>query len=100
MGNVLISVHNVFTLLLISPFIHVFIPSSPPLFFCLSPEFLLSQLYLACGNLRDGVTISSGVEEIMKRGRVTVEDSLGDGSDKMATMVSIYLTDLCSFKRS
>ncbi|KAM9719569.1 glypican-1b [Menidia menidia] len=46
------------------------------------------KLFQACGNLREGGTSGTGAEESMKRGRVTVEDSLGDSSNKMAKLVS------------
>ncbi|XP_072220772.1 glypican-1-like [Leuresthes tenuis] len=51
-------------------------------------QMINSKLFQACGNLREGGTSSTGVEESMKRGRVTVEDRLGDSSNKMAKLVS------------
>ncbi|XP_038566133.1 glypican-1-like, partial [Micropterus salmoides] len=47
-----------------------------------------SKLFQACGNLREGGTSSTGVDDIMKRGRVTVEDKLGSSSNKMEKLVS------------
>ncbi|KAM4552312.1 glypican-1b [Odontesthes bonariensis] len=51
-------------------------------------QMINSKLFQACGNLREGGTSSTGVEESMKRGRDTVEDKLADSSNKMAKMVS------------
>ncbi|XP_069013370.1 glypican-1b [Embiotoca jacksoni] len=47
-----------------------------------------SKLFQACGNLREAGTSSTGVEEILKRGKVTVEDRLGASSSKMDKLVS------------
>lgn len=47
-----------------------------------------SKLFQACGNLREGGTSSTGVDEIMKRGRVTVEDRVGTSSSKIDKLVS------------
>lgn len=47
-----------------------------------------SKLFQACGNLKEGGTISTGVDEIMKRGRVTVEDRVGTSSSKIDKLVS------------
>ncbi|XP_040000369.1 glypican-1b isoform X2 [Xiphias gladius] len=47
-----------------------------------------SKLFQACGTLREGGTSSTGIDEIMKRGRVTVEDRLETTSNKMDKLVS------------
>lgn len=48
-----------------------------------------NKLFQACGSLREGGTSSTGVvDEIIKRGKVTVEDSLGSSSSKMDKLVS------------
>ncbi|XP_069579704.1 glypican-1-like [Brachyistius frenatus] len=47
-----------------------------------------SKLFQACGNLREAGTSSTGVEEILNRGKVTVEDRLGASSSKMDKLVS------------
>lgn len=51
-------------------------------------ETINSKLFQACGNLREGGTGSTGVEEILKKGKVTVEDRLGSSSSKMDKLVS------------
>ena len=52
---------------------------------------LLPQLFQACGNLREGGTSSTGADDIVKNGKVTVEDRLGTSTNKMEKLVSIYL---------
>uniref|UniRef100_A0A3P8WBY7 Glypican-1 n=1 Tax=Cynoglossus semilaevis TaxID=244447 RepID=A0A3P8WBY7_CYNSE len=48
-----------------------------------------SKLFQACGSLREGGTSSNtGVDESMKRGRVTVEDRLESTSGKIDKLVS------------
>ncbi|KAF0046999.1 glypican-1b [Scophthalmus maximus] len=62
-------------------------------------ETINSKLFQACGNLREGGTSSTGVDE-MKRGRVTVEDRLETSSNKMDKLVSdvtVRLRDLQSY---
>ncbi|XP_023261168.1 glypican-1-like [Seriola lalandi dorsalis] len=59
-----------------------------------------SKLFQACGNIREGGTSSTGVDDSMKRGRVTVEDRLEASSNKMNKMVSdvtVRLRDLQSY---
>ncbi|XP_028328900.1 glypican-1b [Gouania willdenowi] len=59
-----------------------------------------NKLFQACGPLREGGTSSTGVDEILKRGKVTVEDSLGEGANKMEKLVSdvtIRLRDMQSY---
>lgn len=51
-------------------------------------ETINSKLFQACGNIREGGTSSTGVDDIMKRGKVTVEDRLGSSSNKMDRLVS------------
>nr|XP_020504993.1 glypican-1-like [Labrus bergylta]XP_020504994.1 glypican-1-like [Labrus bergylta] len=51
-------------------------------------ETINSKLFQACGNLREGATSSTGVDEILKRGKVTVEDKLASSSSKMGRLVS------------
>ncbi len=51
------------------------------------------QLFQACGNLREGGTSSTGVNDFMTRGKVLVEDKLGYSSDKMDKLVSNYPTE-------
>ncbi|XP_060900587.1 glypican-1b [Labrus mixtus] len=51
-------------------------------------ETINSKLFQACGNLREGGTSSTGVDEILKRGKVTVEDKLASSSSKMGRLVS------------
>lgn len=51
-------------------------------------ETINSKLFQACGNLREGGTGSTGVEDILKKGKVTVEDRLGSSSSKMDKLVS------------
>ncbi|XP_037537598.1 glypican-1b [Nematolebias whitei] len=53
-----------------------------------------SKVFPACGNLRKEGSGSSGVEEIMKSGRVTVEDRLGGSSSKMSKLLSNVTTRL------
>ncbi|XP_018532264.1 glypican-1b [Lates calcarifer] len=63
-------------------------------------EPINSKLFQACGSLREGGTSSTGVDEIMKRGRVTVEDRLETNSNKMDKLVSdvtVRLRDLQSY---
>ncbi|XP_041658706.1 glypican-1b [Cheilinus undulatus] len=51
-------------------------------------ETINSKLFQACGNLRLGGTGSSGADEILKRGKVTVEDRLASSFSKMDKLVS------------
>ncbi|XP_074544816.1 glypican-1b [Halichoeres trimaculatus] len=51
-------------------------------------ETINSKLFQACGNLREGGSGGTGVEEILKKGKVTVEDRLGSSSSKMDKLVS------------
>ncbi|XP_059200184.1 glypican-1b [Centropristis striata] len=51
-------------------------------------ETINSKLFQACGNIREGGTSSTGGDDIMKRGKVTVEDRLGTSSNKMEKLVS------------
>lgn len=51
-------------------------------------ETINSKLFQACGNLREGGTSSAGFDDIVKRGKVTVEDKLGSSSDNMERLVS------------
>uniref|UniRef100_A0A1A7XQ78 Glypican-1 n=1 Tax=Iconisemion striatum TaxID=60296 RepID=A0A1A7XQ78_9TELE len=53
-----------------------------------------SKLFQACGNLRGGEASSTGDGEIVNRGSVTVEDRLGDTSDKMEKLISDVSTRL------
>ncbi|XP_056148640.1 glypican-1-like [Lampris incognitus] len=46
-----------------------------------------SKLFQACGNLREGGTSSTGLEEVLKRGRITVEDRTGPSTGKMEQLV-------------
>ncbi|XP_034559349.1 glypican-1b [Notolabrus celidotus] len=58
-------------------------------------ETVNSKLFQACGNLREGGTGSTGVEEILKRGKVTVEDKLGSSKmDKLVSDVTMRLRDM------
>ncbi|XP_041804397.1 glypican-1b [Chelmon rostratus] len=60
-------------------------------------ETINSKLFQACGNLREGGTSSTGVDESMKRGKVMVEDKLGSSSsrmDKLVSDVTMRLRDL------
>ncbi|XP_035525872.1 glypican-1b [Morone saxatilis] len=47
-----------------------------------------TKLFQSCGALREGGTSSTGVDDTMKRGKVTVEDKLGSSSNKMGKLVS------------
>ncbi|KAM3603922.1 uncharacterized protein V6R79_004106 [Siganus canaliculatus] len=63
-------------------------------------ESINSKLFQSCGSLREGGTSSSGVDELMNRGKVVVEDKLGSGRDKMKKLVSdvtVGLRDLQSY---
>uniref|UniRef100_UPI0037E7E9AD glypican-1b n=1 Tax=Semicossyphus pulcher TaxID=241346 RepID=UPI0037E7E9AD len=51
-------------------------------------ETINSKLFQSCGNLREGGTSSTGLDEILKKGKVTVEDSLGSSSSKIDGLVS------------
>ncbi|XP_076600891.1 glypican-1b [Chaetodon auriga] len=51
-------------------------------------ETINSKLFQACGNLREGGTSSTGLDESMKRGKVIVEDKLGSSSSRMDKLVS------------
>ncbi|XP_044074974.1 glypican-1b [Siniperca chuatsi] len=51
-------------------------------------KIINSKLFQACGNLREGGTSITEIDDIMKRGRVTVEDKLGSSSNKMDKLVS------------
>uniref|UniRef100_A0A1A8Q9I2 Glypican-1 n=1 Tax=Nothobranchius rachovii TaxID=451742 RepID=A0A1A8Q9I2_9TELE len=53
-----------------------------------------SKLFQACGNLRGGEVSSTGDGEIMKRGSMTVEDRLGDTSNRMEKLISDVTTRL------
>uniref|UniRef100_A0A1A8K3L6 Glypican-1 n=1 Tax=Nothobranchius kuhntae TaxID=321403 RepID=A0A1A8K3L6_NOTKU len=53
-----------------------------------------SKLFQACGNLRGGEVSSTGDGEIMKRGSMTVEDRLGDTSNRMEKLISDVATRL------
>ncbi|KAM9844704.1 glypican-1b isoform 1-T2 [Aulostomus maculatus] len=57
-------------------------------------ETINSKLFQACGNLRDGGSSSSGVEEILNKGKVIVEDRLGTSSNKLDILVSDVTTRL------
>ncbi|XP_053293961.1 glypican-1b [Pleuronectes platessa] len=59
-----------------------------------------SRLIQTCGNLREGGTSSTGVDEATKRGRVPVEDQMETSStkmDKLVTDVTVRLRDLQSY---
>uniref|UniRef100_A0A3P8SKB8 Glypican-1 n=1 Tax=Amphiprion percula TaxID=161767 RepID=A0A3P8SKB8_AMPPE len=47
-----------------------------------------SKLFQACGSLREGGTSSTGIDEIMKREKITVEDRVGTSSSKIDKLVS------------
>ncbi|KAM6918904.1 glypican-1-like [Xenentodon cancila] len=57
-----------------------------------------SKLFQACGNLRNGGTSSTKVKKVIKRSGFTVEDSLGDSSKKLATLVSDVIMRLKDMK--
>ncbi|XP_028987313.1 glypican-1b [Betta splendens] len=50
-------------------------------------ETINNKLFQSCGSLREGGTSSTDVSDIMKKGRVTVEDTLGSSSTRMDTLV-------------
>ncbi|XP_019967766.1 glypican-1b [Paralichthys olivaceus] len=59
-----------------------------------------NKLFQSCGNLREGGTSSTGVDEATKRGRVTVEDRVEASSnkiDKLVSDVTVRLKDLQSY---
>ncbi|XP_008282640.1 glypican-1b [Stegastes partitus] len=47
-----------------------------------------SKLFQACGNLREGGTSSTGVDEVMKRLQVAVEDKVATSSNRIDQLVS------------
>ncbi|XP_076001106.1 glypican-1b [Genypterus blacodes] len=51
-------------------------------------ETINSKLFQACGNPREGGTSTSGLEDIMKRKKLTVEDRVISSSSKLETLVS------------
>lgn len=51
-------------------------------------EPINTKLFQACGNLREGGTSSTGADDIVKNGKVTVEDRLGTSTNKMEKLVS------------
>lgn len=51
-------------------------------------ETINNRLFQKCGDLRDGGTSSTGMDDIMKRGKITVEDKLGSSSNKLSKLVS------------
>lgn len=51
-------------------------------------ESINSKLFQACGNLREGGTSSTGVNDFLTRGKGVVEDKLGSSSDRMDKLVS------------
>lgn len=56
-----------------------------------------SKLFQACGNLREGRGSGTGVDDVLKKGKVMVEDRLGSGSsklDKLVSDVTIRLRDM------
>ncbi|XP_017288033.1 glypican-1b [Kryptolebias marmoratus] len=53
-----------------------------------------NKVFLACGNLKKEGASRSGVVEILKNGRVTVEDRLGDSPNKMTKLLSNVTTRL------
>ncbi|XP_047445101.1 glypican-1b [Mugil cephalus] len=56
-----------------------------------------SKLYQACGTPREAASSSTGVDEIMRRGKITVEDKLGgitDTMDQLVSDVTMKLRDL------
>ncbi|XP_032387229.1 glypican-1b [Etheostoma spectabile] len=59
-------------------------------------EPINSKLFQACGNIREIGTSSSGPDDTMKRGKVTVEDKLGTSSkmDKLVSDVTVRLRDM------
>lgn len=60
-------------------------------------ETINKKLFQACGNLKEGGTSSTELEDIMKRGKGTVEDKMGISYSKMEKLVSdvtIRLRDL------
>nr|XP_020451513.1 glypican-1-like [Monopterus albus] len=62
-------------------------------------ETINSKLFQACGNLQEGGTSSTGGSEMMRKGKVMVEDNLESSSDKMGKLVSavtVRLTDMQS----
>lgn len=60
-------------------------------------ETVNTKLFQACGNLKEGGTSSTGVDDFIKRGKVVVEDTLGPSSsklDKLVSDVTIRLRDM------
>ncbi|CAJ1072162.1 glypican-1b [Xyrichtys novacula] len=54
-----------------------------------------SKLFQACGHPREGGTGRTGVDDSLKRGKVTVEDRLGSSKmDKLVSDVTIRLRDM------
>ncbi|XP_034038262.1 glypican-1b [Thalassophryne amazonica] len=47
-----------------------------------------NKLMQACGNLREGGTSTTGQEDIINRGKVTVDDKLGPNTSKLEQLVS------------
>ncbi|XP_078143616.1 glypican-1b [Centroberyx gerrardi] len=47
-----------------------------------------SKLFQACGNPREGGTSTTGLEEALKKGKITVEDRVGPSTDKLEKLVS------------
>uniref|UniRef100_A0A8C7VDR5 Glypican-1 n=1 Tax=Oncorhynchus mykiss TaxID=8022 RepID=A0A8C7VDR5_ONCMY len=57
------------------------------------------HVFQACGNLREGGTSNIGLEEVKKRGKVTVQDSPTSGArlEKLVSDVSRRLRDMQSY---
>uniref|UniRef100_A0A8C7P281 Glypican-1 n=1 Tax=Oncorhynchus mykiss TaxID=8022 RepID=A0A8C7P281_ONCMY len=58
-----------------------------------------TKVFQACGNLREGGTSNIGLEEVKKRGKVTVQDSPTSGArlEKLVSDVSRRLRDMQSY---
>ncbi|XP_061588205.1 glypican-1b [Cololabis saira] len=57
-----------------------------------------SKVFQACGNPRNAGTSGTGVKDVINRSGVTVEDSFGDSSKKMTTLVSDVVVGLRDMK--
>ncbi|CAK6969485.1 glypican-1b [Scomber scombrus] len=59
-------------------------------------ETVNTKLFQACGSLKEGGTSSTGVDDFMKKGKVTVEDPVRPSNklDKLVSDVTIRLRDM------
>lgn len=54
------------------------------------------QLFQACGSLREEEASSTGVDEIIPRGTVIVDEEMGSSTNKMDKLVRTWLSSMAT----